>query len=118
MTQRRKEQEAEERKNILGVIAYLLTLPGGVIVYLLAGEDKELKESAEKSISIFGTLMLVSVVLTTLHSITSLNIFIHLNTLCGLVTFLLWMYCTIQTFRKEQVELPYVEEIRRRIFGK
>ncbi len=64
-----KPKAATGEKNILYIIAYLLTIVGGIIVFLIAENDKKLKQHAIQAIALGVVIIIVAIISLIITSI-------------------------------------------------
>lgn len=97
--------------NIAAMLSYLLFgWIGGLIMYVTQ-HDREVRFHAAQSILTFGGLAIISVVLNVLSVFAGSTLLGMLVGLISLVSFVLWIFLSIQGYQLKHTKLPVVGDI-------
>jgi uncharacterized membrane protein len=97
--------------NVAAGLAYLLWIPGGLIMLFGGGTNKFVKWAAAQSIVMWGVLFIVEMVLVSI-----LHLWL-LSPIIGLLNLVLWLYTSITAFQGKEVKLPLIGDWTNAMFG-
>lgn len=96
------------QENVAGLLCYVLGWVTGLIFFLIEKENKLVRFHAMQSIVTFGAISVISIVLSILAIIPYIGvIFVIVNWIIGLLTFVLWIVLMIKAYQGTKYKLPW-----------
>jgi uncharacterized membrane protein len=89
-------------ENVAGLLCYLFVWVSGIIFFLIEKENKFVRFHAMQSIIVFGVLFVACIVIGWIPFIGGV-----INSLIGLLAFVLWIILMIKAFQGEKFKLPW-----------
>jgi len=89
------------QENIAGLLCYVLGWVTGIIFLFIEKENKFVRFHAVQSIVVFGVLSIIAIVLNWIPVIGWI-----LNSIVGLVAFILWVVLIYKAYKGEKYKLP------------
>jgi len=119
------ENEGEKNDNIMFIVAYLVPLLTGIIVYILYGEkNKKLKFQSVQAILLGIVLIVASIIFGVIDSLIAVSGFTAVYIISGLfdlLIFLIWlygMYTGYKASKGEEANIPYLSDYASNYSGK
>ena len=101
--------------NVAGLLCYVLGWITGLIFFLLEKEDKLVRFHAMQSIVTFGAFTAVFIVLSILEWLPLVGVlFLVLESLIGILAFVLWIVLMIKAYQGERYKLPWAGDFAER----
>ena len=98
--------------NVAGLLCYLVGWITGLIFILIEKENKFVRFHAMQSIVTFGALTVISIVLSILQLIPTVDIlFWILQIIAGILGFVLWIVLMVKAYQGERFKLPVAGDI-------
>ncbi len=95
-------------ENVAGLLCYVLAWIGGVVFILIERENKFVRFHAIQSIVVFGSVTIVSIVLSILGSIPFLGVVFNIaNGIIGFLAFVLWIVLMVKAYQGKKYKLPW-----------
>ncbi len=104
--------------NVAGLLCYVLGWVTGLIFFLIEKENKFVRFHAMQSIVTFGTITVISIVISILAIIPYIGvIFVIVNWIIGLLTFVLWIVLMIKAYQGATYKLPWAGNLAEKWVG-
>jgi uncharacterized membrane protein len=98
--------------NVAGLLCYLVGWITGLVFILIEKENKFVRFHAMQSIVTFGALTVISIVLSILQLIPTVDIlFWILQIIAGILGFVLWIVLMVKAYQGERFKLPIAGDI-------
>ena len=95
-------------ENVAGLLCYVLGWVSGLVFILLEQENKFVRFHAFQSIIVFGSITIVSIVLSVLGSIPYLGVVFNIaNGIIGFLAFVLWIFLMVKAYQGTKYKLPW-----------
>ncbi len=94
------------QENVAALLCYLALWASGLIFILLETENKFVRFHAMQSIIVFGSLSVISIILTPLGAIG-----LGIAGVAGLLAIVLWIVLMVKAYKGEKYMLPVVGEL-------
>ena len=105
-------------ENVAGLLCYVLGWISGLVFLLIEQENKFVRFHAVQSIVTFGSIMIVSIVLSILGLIPYLGvIFDIVNGIIGLLAFVLWIVLMVKAYQGTKYKLPWAGDFAEKRSG-
>ena len=89
-------------ENVAGLLCYVALWISGLVFFLIEKENKFVRFHALQSIIVFGALCIASLILGWIPFIGWL-----INSLIGILIFVLWIVLMIKAYQGEKFKLPW-----------
>ena len=93
-------------ENVAGLLCYVLGWISGLVFFLIEKENKFVRFHALQSIIVFGVLTLASIVIGWIPFIGWV-----INSLIGVLAFVLWIVLMIKAYQGEKFKLPWAGDL-------
>ncbi len=105
-------------ENVAGLLCYVLGWVSGLVFILIENENKFVRFHAMQSIVTFGSITVISIVLSILGLIPFLGVVFDIaNWIIGLLAFVLWIVLMVKAFQGAKYKLPVAGDIAESIVG-
>ena len=94
------------QENVAALLCYLVLWASGLIFILLETENKFVRFHAMQSVIVFGSLSVISIILTPLGAIG-----LGIAGVAGLLAIVLWIVLMVKAYQGEKYMLPVVGEL-------
>ena len=95
-------------ENVAGLLCYVLGWISGLVLLLIEQENKFVRFHAVQSIVTFGSITIVSIILSILGSIPYLGVVFNIaNGIIGFLAFVLWIVLMVKTYQGTKYKLPW-----------
>jgi uncharacterized membrane protein len=95
-------------ENVAGLLCYVLGWISGIVFLLLEQENKFVRFHAIQSIVTFGSITVVSIVLSIIGLIPYLGVVFDIaNWLLRVLAFILWIVLMVKAFQGTKYKLPW-----------
>ncbi len=95
-------------ENVAGLLCYLLGWISGLVFLLIEQENKFVRFHAVQSIVTFGSITIVSIVLSILGLIPYLGVVFDIaNWIIGVLAFVLWIVLMVKAVQGTKYKLPW-----------
>ncbi len=95
-------------ENVAGLLCYVLGWISGLVFILIEQENKFIRFHAIQSIVAFGSITVVSIVLSILGSIPFLGVVANIaNGIIGFLAFVLWIVLMVKAVQGKKYKLPW-----------
>lgn len=92
--------------NVTAALSYALWLVGGIIIYLIEKENKFVRFHAMQSIMVFGSLLILSIILGFIPVLNLIAAFIM-----PVIVLVCWIYGIIKAATGETFKFPFVGDL-------
>jgi len=105
-------------ENVAGLLCYVLGWVSGLVFILLEQENKFVRFHAFQSIITFGSITIVSIVLSILGLIPYLGVVFDIaNGIIGFLAFVLWIVLMVKAYQGTRYKLPWSGDLAERWVG-
>jgi len=104
--------------NVAGLLCYVLGWVSGLVFILIEKENKFVRFHAVQSIVTFGSITVVSILLSILGLIPFIGVvFDIINWIIGLLAFVLWIVLMVKAYQGATYKLPWAGNIAEKRIG-
>ena len=104
--------------NVAGLLCYVLGWVSGIVFVLIENENKFVRFHAVQSIVTFGSITVVSIVLSILGLIPYIGVlFDIIGYIVGLIAFVLWIVLMVKAYQEKMFKLPWAGDFAEKRVG-
>ncbi len=105
-------------ENVAGLLCYVLFWVSGLVFLLIEQENKFVRFHAMQSIVTFGSIMVVSIVLSIIGLIPYLGVVFNIaNGIIGFLAFVLWIVLMVKAYQGTKYKLPWAGDFAEKRSG-
>ncbi len=105
-------------ENVAGLLCYVLGWVSGLVFLLIEQENKFVRFHAVQSIVTFGSITVVSIVLSILGLIPYIGVlFDIIGYIVGLIAFVLWIVLMVKAYQGTMYKLPWAGDFAEKRVG-
>jgi len=105
-------------ENVAGLLCYVLGWVSGIVFILIEQENKFVRFHAMQSIVTFGSITVISIVLSILGLIPFIGVlFDILGYIVGLIAFVLWIVLMVKAYQGVKYKLPWTGDFAEKRIG-
>ncbi len=106
------------QENVAGLLCYVLGWVTGLIFILIEKENKFVRFHAMQSIVAFGTITVISIILSIFAIIPYIGIvFGIINWIIGALAFVLWIVMMVKAYQGTTYKLPWAGNVAEKYVG-